>query len=144
MNENEKLYDMALKAKDFAYAPYSKFKVGAAVLTSDGMVFLGNNIENASYGATICAERVAIFKAVSEAKTNIIKIAIASDTEEFTYPCGICRQVINEFMPEGEIILGSKNEVKVYKVSELLPHGFELKKDWLKLKARWFYDLGPA
>ena len=132
MNENEKLYDMALKAKDFAYAPYSKFKVGAAVLTSDGMVFLGNNIENASYGATICAERVAIFKAVSEAKTNIIKIAIASDTEEFTYPCGICRQVINEFMPEGEIILGNKNEVKVYKVSELLPHGFELKKDWFK------------
>ncbi len=132
MDENKKLYEMALKAKEFAYAPYSNFKVGAAVLTSDGMVFLGNNIENSSYGATICAERVAVFKAVSEAKTNIVKIAIASDNEDFTYPCGICRQVINEFMPDGEIIIGNKNDVKVYKVSELLPHAFEfeLKKDW--------------
>lgn len=131
MDENKKLYEMALKAKEFAYAPYSNFKVGAAVLTSDGMVFLGNNIENSSYGATICAERVAVFKAVSEAKTNIVKIAVASDTEDFTYPCGICRQVINEFMPDGEIIIGNKNDVKVYKVSELLPHAFEfeLKKD---------------
>lgn len=125
MDENKKLYEMALKAKEFAYAPYSNFKVGAAVLTSDGMVFLGNNIENSSYGATICAERVAVFKAVSEAKTNIVKIAIASDNEDFTYPCGICRQVINEFMPDGEIIIGNKNDVKVYKVSELLPHAFE-------------------
>lgn len=131
MDENKKLYEMALKAKEFAYAPYSNFKVGAAVLTSDGMVFLGNNIENSSYGATICAERVAVFKAVSEAKTNIVKIAVASDTEDFTYPCGICRQVINEFMPDGEIIIGNKNDVKVYKVSELFPHAFEfeLKKD---------------
>lgn len=129
MDENKKLYEMALKAKEFAYAPYSGFKVGAAALTSDGMVFLGSNIENSSYGATVCAERVAIFKAVSEAKKNIVKIAIASDTEDFTYPCGICRQVINEFMPDGEIILGNGSEIKVYKVSELIPHGFELKKD---------------
>lgn len=129
MDENKKLYEMALKAREFAYAPYSGFKVGAAALTSDGIVFLGNNIENSSYGATVCAERVAIFKAVSEAKKNIVKIAIASDTEDFTYPCGICRQVINEFMPEGEIILSNGNEIKVYKVSELMPHGFELKKD---------------
>lgn len=129
MDENKKLYEMALKAKEFAYAPYSGFKVGAAALTSDGMVFLGSNIENSSYGATVCAERVAIFKAVSEAKKNIVKIAIASDTEDFTYPCGICRQVINEFMPEGEIILGNGSEIKVYKISELIPHGFELKKD---------------
>lgn len=129
MDENKKLYEMALKAKEFAYAPYSCFKVGAAALTSDSIVFLGSNIENSSYGATVCAERVAIFKAVSEAKKNIVKIAIASDTEDFTYPCGICRQVINEFMPEGEIILGNGSEIKVYKVSELIPHGFELKKD---------------
>lgn len=129
MDENKKLYEMALKAKEFAYAPYSGFKVGAAVLTDDGIVFLGSNIENSSYGATVCAERVALFKAVSEAKRNIIKIAIASDTEDFTYPCGMCRQVINEFMPEGEIILGNGSEIKVYKVSELMPHGFVLKKD---------------
>lgn len=127
MDENRQLYEMALKAKEYAYAPYSNFKVGAAALTSDGMVFLGNNIENASYGATICAERVAIFKAISEAKKNIVKLAIASDTNDLTYPCGICRQVISEFMPDGEIILGSENEIKVYKVSELLPHAFELK-----------------
>ena len=129
MDENKKLYEMALKAREFAYAPYSGFKVGAAALTNDGIVFLGSNIENSSYGATVCAERVAIFKAVSEAKKNIVKIAIASDTEDFTYPCGICRQVINEFMPEGEIILGNGSEIKVYKVSELIHHGFELKKD---------------
>ncbi len=127
MDENKQLYEMALKAKEYAYAPYSKFKVGAAVLTSDGMVFLGNNIENSSYGATICAERVAVFKAVSEAKKNIVKIAIASDTEDFTYPCGICRQVICEFMPDGEIILGNGSDIKVYKVSELLPDAFKLK-----------------
>lgn len=127
MDENRQLYEMALKAKEYAYSPYSNFKVGAAVLTNDGMVFLGNNIENASYGATICAERVAIFKAISEAKKNIVKLAIASDTNDLTYPCGICRQVISEFMPDGEIILGSENEIKVYKVSELLPHAFELK-----------------
>lgn len=127
MDENRQLYEMALKAKEYAYSPYSNFKVGAAVLTSDGMVFLGNNIENASYGATICAERVAIFKAVSEAKKNIVKLAIASDTNDLTYPCGICRQVISEFMPDGEIILGNDNEIKVYKVSELLPNAFKLK-----------------
>lgn len=127
MDENKQLYEMAVKAKEYAYSPYSNFKVGAAVLTSDGMVFLGNNIENASYGATVCAERVAIFKAVSEAKKNIVKLAIASDTNDLTYPCGICRQVISEFMPDGEIILGSKNEIKVYKVSELLPYAFKLK-----------------
>lgn len=127
MDENRQLYEMALKAKEYAYSPYSNFKVGAAVLTSDGMVFLGNNIENASYGATICAERVAIFKAVSEAKKNIVKLAIASDTNDLTYPCGICRQVISEFMPDGEIILGNESEIKVYRVSELLPHTFELK-----------------
>ncbi len=127
MDENRQLYEMAVKAKEYAYAPYSNFKVGAAVLTSDGMVFLGNNIENASYGATVCAERVAVFKAVSEAKKNIVKIAIASDTNDFTMPCGICRQVISEFMPEGEIILGNENEIKVYKVTELLPYAFKLK-----------------
>ena len=74
MDENKKLYEMALKAREFAYAPYSGFKVGAAALTNDGIVFLGSNIENSSYGATVCAERVAIFKAVSEAKKNIVKI----------------------------------------------------------------------
>lgn len=128
MEENRQLYEMALKAKEYAYAPYSGFKVGAAVLTSDGMVFLGCNIENASYSATICAERVAVFKAISEDKKNIIKIAIASDSNDFTFPCGVCLQVINEFMPNGEIILGKDiDNIKVYKLSELLPNAFKLK-----------------
>lgn len=126
MDENRKLYEMALKAKEFAYAPYSGFKVGAALLTDDGIVFLGSNIENASYGATVCAERVAVFKAVSEAKTNIVKIAIASDTEDFTYPCEICRQVLSEFMPDGEIILGNKTHIKVCKVKDIIPNSFKL------------------
>lgn len=127
MDENKQLFEMALKAKEYAYAPYSNFKVGAALLTADGMVFLGNNIENSSYGATVCAERVAIFKAISEGKKNIVKLAIASDSNEFTYPCGMCLQVINEFMPSGEIILGNGiDEFRVYKVSELMPHSFVL------------------
>lgn len=125
MDENKKLYDIAVKAKEYAYAPYSGFKVGAALLTDDGMVFIGNNIENKSFGATNCAERTAIFKAVSEGKTNIKKLAIASDSGEFTYPCGICRQVMAEFMSEGEVIVGNEKEVKVLKVKDLIPHSFD-------------------
>ncbi len=124
MDENRKLYEIALMAKENAYAPYSGFKVGAAVLTADGIVYTGCNVENFSYGATVCAERTAISKAVSEGRKNIVKIAIASDSGEYTYPCGICRQVISEFMPEGEIIVGKDKEIKVYKASELMPHAF--------------------
>ena len=125
MDENEKLYDIAVKAKEYAYAPYSGFKVGAALLTEDGMVFICNNIENKSYGASNCAERTAIFKAVSEGKKNIRKIAIASDSDDFTYPCGICRQVMAEFMLDGEIILGNGKEIKVYPVKDLIPNTFD-------------------
>ena len=120
MDENEKLYDIAVKAKEYAYAPYSGFKVGAALLTEDGMVFIGNNIENKSYGASNCAERTAIFKAVSEGKKNIRKIAIASDSDDFTY-----RQVMAEFMLDGEIILGNGKEIKVYPVKDLIPNTFD-------------------
>ena len=125
MDENEKLYYIAVKAKEYAYSPYSGFKVGAALLTEDGMVFIGNNIENKSYGASNCAERTAIFKAVSEGKKNIRKIAIASDSDDFTYPCGICRQVMAEFMLDGEIILGNGKEIKVYPVKDLIPNTFD-------------------
>lgn len=125
MDDNSRLLELAYKAKELSYSPYSKFKVGAAVLTADGMVFLGTNIENRSYGATICAERVAITKAVSEGKKNIIKLAIASDSNDVTYPCGICLQVIYEFMPDGEIVLGDINNPTVYNVKELLPCGFD-------------------
>lgn len=129
MDENRRLYEIALKAKELAYAPYSGFKVGAAVLADDGTVYTGCNIENSSYGATVCAERTAIFKAVSEGRINIVKLAIASDTLDITYPCGICRQVISEFMPQGEIITGNNEGIKVFKVSELMPYRFVLNKD---------------
>lgn len=128
MDENRQLYEVALMAKENAYAPYSGFKVGAAVLTDDGIVYTGCNVENSSYGATICAERTAIAKAVSEGKRNIVKIAIASDSKDYTYPCGICRQVIFEFMPEGEVIIGNGEDIISYMVSEFLPHAFTLDK----------------
>lgn len=126
MDENKYLYEIALKAKEFSYSPYSKFKVGAAVLTDDGTVYFGCNIENTSYGATVCAERVAIYKAISEGKKNIIKLAIASDKNDYTYPCGICRQVISEFMKEAKIIVGNGNDIKELSFNDILPHSFEL------------------
>ncbi|HHW30549.1 MAG TPA: cytidine deaminase [Clostridiaceae bacterium] len=124
--KNEDLVRKAIEAKDLAYAPYSKFKVGAALLTEDNTLYTGVNIENISFGATVCAERTAIFKAVSEGKKKIAKIAIASDDEGFIYPCGICRQVILEFgTPETEIICSNaKGEKEIYKLKELLPKAF--------------------
>ena len=119
---------LILQAKDAmknAYAPYSRFKVGAAVLTKDGVVFKGCNIENASYGATNCAERTAIFKAVSEGHREFEKIAIVASSGDYASPCGICRQVLAEFMPEGKVILYSEETGMVtYTVRELLPAGF--------------------
>jgi cytidine deaminase len=123
----------AIEAREKAYVPYSKFKVGATVLTEDEEIFTGCNIENASYGATNCAERTAIFKAVSEGHTKIKAIAIVGDTSTFTYPCGICRQVIVEFAlnDEVEVILAkNENEYLVKKIYEILPGAFT-KKDLL-------------
>jgi cytidine deaminase len=119
------LIKMASKAMKNAYVPYSNFKVGAALLTKAGKVYTGCNIENASYGATICAERTAIFKAVSEGEREFEAIAIASDSDEFAYPCGICRQVMLEFSKDLKIYISNKNgEYKEYTISELLPTGF--------------------
>ncbi len=124
---NEELVKIADDAKEFAYSPYSKFKVGAALLGKSGKVYTGCNVENSAYGATNCAERTAIFKAVSEGETEFEKIAIMSSSGDFTSPCGICRQVIFEFMQDGEIILGTqKGELRTYAVKELLPEGFKL------------------
>ncbi len=123
MNDQQ-LIEKALEAKKNAYVPYSNFHVGAAILTDDGSIYTGCNIENASYSPTICAERTAIFKAVSEGKRNIKKIAIVGDSD-MTYPCGVCRQVIREFGKDAEIIIANfKNEFKVYKLEDLLPHSF--------------------
>jgi cytidine deaminase len=118
------LIDKALEAKQHAYVPYSKLHVGAALLCEDGTVFTGVNIENVSYGATNCAERTAIFKAISEGKRRFSAIAVVSDMDDIIYPCGICRQVIAEFrIPV--IITGDNNgNYKVYKTEEILPYAF--------------------
>lgn len=123
---NDELMDIAKKAMEFSYAPYSKFHVGAALLTKDNKVYTGCNIENASYGATNCAERTAIFKAVSEGERQFTKIAVAASDGSIAYPCGICLQVMNEFMPEGEIVLEKDGQLMSYHLKELLPLGFNL------------------
>ncbi len=128
--KNRELIDLAIAARDKAYAPYSGFKVGAALLCDDGEVFLGCNVENASYGATCCAERTAVFKAISEGKRAFSKIAIVGgrgdDVTEPCPPCGICRQVLSEFCSDDfEIITAAKGkDCPIYKLSELLPASF--------------------
>lgn len=122
-------YDLvkkAMKAKENAYAPYSGFRVGACVKTQDGRIYIGCNIENSSFGATICAERTAIVKAISEGETKISAIAITSDSDGLTYPCGICRQVISEFRSDNTKIICSnkKGEYKIYEINDILPHAF--------------------
>lgn len=123
------LVSKALQGRKNAYAPYSKFKVGAAVLTEEGNVYTGCNVENASYGATNCAERTAIFKAVSEGNTTIKAIAIAGIENDYTYPCGICRQVIAEFASDDIEIILVKNEDEyiVKTLNEILPGAFTKK-----------------
>lgn len=126
--ENRELLKIAEEARLKAYVPYSKFRVGAAVLTSKGSVYTGCNVEIASFGATNCAERTAIYKAISEGEQDIVKIAIASDNSdnnESTWPCGICRQVIVEFGDKIQIITGSSNgDIKETAIKDLLPHYF--------------------
>ncbi len=121
------LIEISKKAQEFAYVHYSKFKVGAALLCRDGSVYTGCNIENATYGATNCAERTAVFKAVSEGKREFDAIAITSSGKDLTFPCGICRQVLAEFSPEIKVILeDEKGELHTFTLSELLPHSFTL------------------
>ncbi len=127
----DKLIQLALDARENAYIPYSHYAVGAALLTEDGEIYCGCNVESASYGATNCAERTAIFKAVSEGKRKFRAIAIAGGMEgkepkDYAYPCGICRQVIKEFASEDFRIIVAKSltDYKEYSLSELLPFGF--------------------
>lgn len=127
--DNKALIDMALKAMENAYAPYSGFKVGAALLCSDKKVYTGCNIENSSYGASNCAERTAIFNAVSEGEREFENIAIVSSSGDFTFPCGICRQVLSEFMYDKTVVLFSeKDGIREFKVKDLLPEAFRLQR----------------
>ncbi len=123
--EYKELMLKAIEAKKMAYVPYSNFHVGAALLTKSGKVYTGCNIECASYGGTNCAERTAIFKAVSEGEKEFVAIAVTGDDNTYTYPCGICRQVIVEFGKNIKIIVGkNEEEYKVYSIDDLLPHSF--------------------
>lgn len=119
----EQLVDAAREAREHAYAPYSHYKVGAALLTQDGAIFTGCNVENAAYPATICAEQVAVTKAVSEGHQEFTAIAIA--TANGGAPCGICRQVMNEFAPDLIVILADEHAITAeMPLRELLPRGF--------------------
>lgn len=125
----EKLIKIAIENLKNSYSPYSKFKVSAVLETKEGELYTGVNIENASYPAGICAERVAIFKAISEGKKDfkrLVLIAEANNKLKIAYPCGICRQVLNEFKTNNfEIIVASSiNNYKIYNIDELLPYSF--------------------
>lgn len=119
------LAQKAIEAKSFALPSYSKFYVGAALLTEDGKIYSGCNIESSSYSLTICAERTAIFKAISEGERKFKAIAVAGDTNDFISPCGACRQVISDLCGNIDVVMvNSKKDFKVEKMSDLLPHAF--------------------
>lgn len=122
--EIQKLMDCAIKARENAYSPYSHFAVGAALLCEDGTLYEGCNIENASYGLTNCAERTAIFKAVSEGHIKFKALAVVADTEGPCAPCGACRQVISEFEIPQIILANLKGNYRVVSLDELLPFRF--------------------
>lgn len=129
MTDYKQLMIEAQNARKYSYAPYSHFRVGAALLTKSGKIYTGCNIENAAYSATNCAERTAIFKAVSEGERDFEAIAIVGGREgeisEFCTPCGVCRQVIAEFCSKDfKIILGNKDKYEVYTLETLLPFAF--------------------
>ncbi len=122
------LMDKAKEASKYSYSPFSKFAVGAAVLMSNGNIYTGCNVENSSFGMTICAERCAIFKAVSEGQKEILAVAIYSPNADDCYPCGACRQVMYEFQGKNEIsiITESKGNPVIRKMKDFLPYGFRI------------------
>ena len=124
---NKILIDLAKKARDKAYVPYSKFPVGAALKSKSGNIYTGCNIENASYPLTCCAERVAIFKAISVGETDFLEMAVIADTNRPVPPCGACRQVMSEFFHSSmPIYLSNLNDkIKIVTMEELLPFSFQ-------------------
>lgn len=117
---------LARRARDFAFAPFSRFKVGAAIRTRDGRIYTGCNVENASFSLTLCAERVAIFKAISEGTREFTQVVIVTDAAKLTPPCGACRQVLWEFAPDAEVILANvRGRTRRMKMASLLPSPFD-------------------
>jgi cytidine deaminase len=127
-HSDQELIDAATAVRENAYAPFSDFRVGAALETDDGEVITGCNVESASYGLTVCAERVAIWKAISQGKKKIKHIAVVADTEELTPPCGVCRQIIWEFGGDVPVIMANlKGKTEVVQMKDLLPRAFDTK-----------------
>lgn len=123
---DRELLTLAMDASEKAYAPYSRFKVGAALECLSGRVFTGCNVENAALGTTMCAERVAIYKAVSEGEKEFSRIAIYGESDDYCMPCGSCRQVLSEFSKDMEVLCARRTGGYVsYKLNELLPHTFK-------------------
>ncbi|MBQ7308205.1 MAG: cytidine deaminase [Clostridia bacterium] len=124
--ELKELIELAKEASVHSYSPYSHYNLGAALLTKSGKVYKGTNVENASYPLTCCAERIAIFKAVSEGEREFDTIVIRSNDDSFPYPCGACRQVMAQFSKDLIVyVVNGKNEYERYTIKELLPHTFE-------------------
>jgi cytidine deaminase len=125
---DKKLVASARAVRENAYAPFSEFKVGAALLTDDGEIITGSNVESASYGLTVCAERVAVWNAISQGKRRIKKIAVVADTDELTPPCGVCRQIIWEFGGDIPVIFSNLNgKTETVQMKDLLPRAFDTK-----------------
>ena len=122
----DSLVSAALQVRENAHAPFSKFKVGAAVEDSTGRIHTGCNIENATYGLTVCAERVAVFKAISEGARGFKRVAVVADTETLTPPCGACRQILWEFCGDVEIALvNPRGKIETYRLKDLFPKPFD-------------------
>lgn len=121
------LISTAIKAREHAYAPYSQFPVGAALVDEHGRIFSGCNVENVSFGAACCAERTAVFKAVSEGSRQIRRLAVVCGKDDYCLPCGICRQVMSEFAAADFVLLAAnpRGEFKSYSLDQLLPHAFK-------------------
>lgn len=126
MSDHDKLIAAAKAARENAHAPYSNFRVGAALRAKSGRVYTGCNVENSTYGLTVCAERVAIFKAISEGERGFDAIAVVTDTEKLTSPCGACRQLIWEFCGDVPVILSNlKGASETHSMKSLFPHPFD-------------------
>ena len=127
-SNREELIKLAKEVRENSFAPYSKFKVGSTVVTKTGKIYSGCNVESASYGLTVCAERVAIWKAISEGERELAEIVVVADTEKLTPPCGVCRQIIWEFCGDVSVTLANlQGKVETISMKELLPRAFDTK-----------------